>query len=93
MEPSKPLLMARATELQHRANALALSANVPTTRDQITLVALAAADVQTWLVELGNTEVERLNDVARSLDAHARRLDDLEGELGAYRPRVRGTAE
>ena len=66
---SKAALIARARELQHRADALARSVPVAATREQIALVALAAGDVQIWLIEVREMDAERLSAVAHSLES------------------------
>ena len=74
------LLMDRALALQRRADALLVRAKHPFTKDQIALVALAAADAQTWLVDAAS-DLVRLRDIDASLEVQARKLDDLESLL------------
>ena len=74
------VLMDRALMLQRRAEALLVRASHPFTKDQVSLVALAARDAQTWLVEAASNSV-RLRDVQASLEMQARKLDDLEDLL------------
>jgi anti-sigma regulatory factor (Ser/Thr protein kinase) len=64
-------LQRRADELLDRARAISF------TRDQIALVALAASDAITWLVEAG-TDGDRLREIETSLTAQSAKLDELE---------------
>ena len=74
------LLLDRALALQRRADALLPRAPHPFTKDQVSLVSLAARDAQTWLVDAAG-DCARLRDIDASLEALARKLDDLEGLL------------
>lgn len=80
-------LLTRAETIRERADRLAAAATHPFTKDQLTLVAVAARDARAWLVEpLAVPSTDRVRSVEASLEMQGKRLDDLENLL-----RVHGT--
>ena len=81
--PSTRSLLNQAAHLAKRADQLAERAEHPFTRDQITLVGLAARDASHWVVESAGA-ADHLAAVAASLLTLASRLTELEELLDAH---------
>lgn len=78
-------LLARAETIRARADRLAATASHPFTKDQLTLVAIAARDAHAWLVEpLVAASPDRARSVEASLEMQGKRLDDLENLLRVH---------
>ena len=80
--PNASILQARGVGLRERAEGLAEQAAHPFTKDQIGMVATAARDALAWLQDPTADDIrERLKAIDESLQAQARRLDELEDLL------------
>ena len=80
--PSPSILQARGVGIRNRVKILAMQAIDPVTKDQIALVATAVRDAMAWLHEPTPKHVrDRLVLIDASLQAQAKRLDELEDLL------------
>ena len=70
-------LFDRATNLAARADRIARGAESSALARAAGLVRLAARDAQSWVLQTSPSDVVTLADINASLDAQARRLDDL----------------
>ena len=76
------ILQARGVGIRKRAESMALHAEHPFTKDQIATVAAAAGDALAWLQDPTPENIrDRLVLIDASLQAQAKRLDELEDLL------------
>jgi hypothetical protein len=82
-DPNLSILQARGVGIRKRAEGLSSQTTQPAIRDQIAMVDAAARDSLAWLAEpLFDDLRERLRVIDESLQAQAKRLDELEDLLG-----------
>ena len=87
-DPNASILQARGVGIRKRAASMALQADQQSTKDQIAVVCAAARDALAWLQDPTVGDIgERLRSIEASLQAQAKRLDELENLL-----RARGAA-
>jgi hypothetical protein len=78
-DPGPSILQARGVGIRKRAESMALQAEQASTKDQIAMVATAAPDALAWLHDPTVGDIaDRLRSIDASLQAQAKRLDELE---------------